>query len=394
MTQIGEAVTMEMLAPIDPFEFAARVVSVDFVDSVPVTVQGAKVAGPHWAYDTRTSYLQDWTSKTTYPRALQWFFSTKPAAYTRTGGRKVTVKVKVEKSKGVSGDGNLLGLFGALLIKGTCPTSEGEHSVDATLVGWDDAIHAAVGAIQWGLEVSSLGVSFALGPSFVELYVLLNKPARMYKNGVPAEVLRFMSRGMMLVGESTEEGVNTVVTRYAHGRHKLTYDTKQGASHYDIGFPDQAVTNFPIVKYVLRTDPTVNCYDQAAAVQCLSGAVGVAVGWIYMDPYGFINDTHLVGVPGLCNNPFFKAPGRAPTPHCDPENLKRSAFGNHAFCSYSGKILDACAGPHLGWESTSQYVDAAVDSTTTLNQRYGGFPGTASNAHPYDGVTSVDPAGA
>jgi len=115
----------------------------------------------------------------------------------------------------------------------------------------------------------------------------------------------------------------------------------------------------------------VNCYDQAYAVITLAAAVGIETSWVFMQPYGFINLTNLVGV-GTCNNPFYNSdpmvmrkpktpPGTKPTDLVHVPGTGRSYFWNHAFVNYIGKIYDACAGPHRGTEYPDEYVKDAID---------------------------------
>jgi hypothetical protein len=125
-----------------------------------------------------------------------------------------------------------------------------------------------------------------------------------------------------------------------------------------------------------RNNPLCNCYDQASAVQVLVGALGVQVAWCFLEPFGYIKPTNLVGV-GLCNNPFFGTEERKKMVPWDSPD--RGGFGNHAFARTGGsKILDACGGPHTGSETSEQYVDASIDAAPSL---YGGAfrPGRASD---------------
>jgi hypothetical protein len=46
-------------------------------------------------------------------------------------------------------------------------------------------------------------------------------------------------------------------------------------------------------------------------VQVLATIGSVRPTWLYMGPYGYINETFLVGV-GACNNPFFDSNGTPP----------------------------------------------------------------------------------
>jgi hypothetical protein len=144
-----------------------------------------------------------------------------------------------------------------------------------------------------------------------------------------------------------------------------------------------------LLDYIRGVHKTVNCYDQAGAIQALCGAVGVAITWVYLEPYGYIKPTQLIGVGGGadCNNPFFMSNGsrrlmvgfdrdweQKGISLYDPylrfllENQwpDRTSFGNHAFGAIGYNIYDACAGPHTGSESGAQYCANAIDTTTTI----------------------------
>jgi hypothetical protein len=93
---------------------------------------------------------------------------------------------------------------------------------------------------------------------------------------------------------------------------------------------------------------------------------------------------------GYCNNPFFSSNGTTRIVTRDHE--RRTLFGNHAFCALAGRILDACAGPHTGRETPTQYTAAAIDSGTTLYARYAApynQPGQAAGIIPGYGVVAV-----
>lgn len=371
--------------------FSARIVSLKFMGGVKVALNGVVVDGPHWTRAGRGDLLDDWSARARRIKGRRKWHSKKPAAYSLTGERKVRVEVEVTKSENVSGDGQLVGTLGSLRIEGTCPTGAGTHKVDAIINDWSDAVDGLVGKITWTMTTSSPAGNWYLGATFVELYMLLRKPARMYDaNGVPAEVLRLLCQKAKVKGKRTAAEVGAAVAKYIHGDHGLRYDTVEGGSAYLI-YPVAPIASFPVVDCALRKKVKINCYDQAAAVQSLAGALGPEVQWVFMSPYGFINPTRLVGVKGRCNNPFFRNPTYTDLPYIrDPRDERRSAFGNHAFCSLESKILDACAGPHLGTESLIQYIVVAVDSTTPLNHLYRGLPGTARDATGYPGVITTE----
>ena len=140
-----------------------------------------------------------------------------------------------------------------------------------------------------------------------------------------------------------------------------------------------------------RTNPAsiCNCYDAASYLQVLLNHAGYKAQYCYMEPFGYLEQTPLIGR-GQCNNPFYAQRGDPPVlPDTDQ---RRTAFGNHAFCGVTSGgrqvIADACAGPHRGTESITQYVASATDATTPRRPR---VPrGTATNVRYYRGVTSID----
>ncbi len=274
-----------------------------------------------------------------------------------------------------------------MVIEGDCGTSAEEHTVNAEITSWGDGVDACVGKMTWTMNLDSPNGFVNLGTTFIEAYLLLDKPATMYGDGVPAEVLRFLTQKARVLRATTPEDVAVAVTNYTHTDHRLRYHTEGGAPSYEAG--RFGGSDFSVVDYALRKHNVVNCYDQAAAVQSLSGAVGPVITWIYMGPYGYINPTKLIGVKGLCNNPFFEISVPPDPPRVDRNDPCRRAFGNHAFCSLSSKIFDACAGPKRGTETKAEYIANAIDHITTLNIGKP-YPGTEADANERPGVTSTN----
>ena len=114
--------------------------------------------------------------------------------------------------------------------------------------------------------------------------------------------------------------------------------------------------------------------------------MGVELAWIYLEPFGYINETNLIGLPN-CNNPFYALTGDPAFVSVD--DPRRTAFGNHAFCEYNSGILDACAGPHLGDENRNAYLATSIDTTTLLYGLNGERPGEATEMSVESGVTDV-----
>ena len=311
--------------------------------------------------------------------------STRPGVHlvTGKGTETVTVKVKITENKNVSGDGKLQGKLGSVEMEGSCPTSVGEHTVSATLKNVPDSIQHLQGDVTWSLDVPDLGSAITLANTTrLELFVVLANPSAFYTSGVWVEALRFDCDKIGVTGMKTNEEVAAKVTTYLHGSHGLTYDTMSGSPAYGVSYDGGA---FLLDSYLKAALTVVNCYDQAAAIQTMCGAVGVALKWYYLEPFGKINTANLIGV-GSCNNPFFKSNGStAVVAATDP---KRTGFGNHAFGGLTDKVLDACAGPHTGTETKAQYVAASIDSTAAVYTK-GRRPGTEADIATHSGVTSV-----
>jgi hypothetical protein len=107
----------------------------------------------------------------------------------------------------------------------------------------------------------------------------------------------------------------------------------------------------------------------------LSRLLGANAGYSLMDPFGYINATHLVGV-GNCNNPFYENAAALPDPAdrvpmvgADDVMPHRTGFGNHAFVEQGGDVYDATAGPHLGTEDLEAYANSSIDISTMV-ERY------------------------
>lgn len=114
-----------------------------------------------------------------------------------------------------------------------------------------------------------------------------------------------------------------------------------------------------------RAQTSVNCYDLVALRQILiSLGLNTRLEELrvkYMEPFGFIRDTRLIGrfealmLPNnnpqnLCNNPFFGNPKYEEKMLCRSDSAKRSSFGNHMFLTLGPRfgepyVFDVCCGP-------------------------------------------------
>jgi hypothetical protein len=385
MTQIGEPVGPSVPPQSgEPKILLAEIVQVVFESPIKVAVAKATVQEPHW----KTGLDVEESTWKVGKKNFSGRYSKRPAVYlckSSGGSRVATVTVKVNEST-VSGNGKLTGILGSLRFEGDCPLSVGEHVVVAEIKEVPDDFTCFMGNIVWRLAGSE--ASAALNSTRAELFFIYDTPHRAYKNGVWIEALRFLNSVVLLHGTHKKSDAITKVVRYCHGpKHGLKYDSAGGGrSRYGVTGTGGTLK---LSLYLERALPTANCYDQAAAVQALCGAAGIIVEWIYLDPFGFIKPTNLLGY-GLCNSPFFLSKVPPGNKLMGSNDRERSAFGNHAFCRWSAKILDACAGPHLGTESANEYVDSSIDSQTSLYQLYQSFrPGKAADMVLCPGLAGV-----
>lgn len=341
-----------------------EVIEVKWESGLKISYAKSTVSAPHWQVGTN---VDDGPG------------SKKPAVYliNGKGSNTLTVKVKITENLNVTGTGKLTTQLGSLKIEGTCPTAVGEHTVAATITNLPDYIAHEQGTVSWHLESPDLGKPLVLlNMTRLEVFVVLDTPQPYYKPGVWTEALRFVCDTVNVAGLKVGSRVAETITKYCHGSHGLSYDTVSGAPAYGVNGRGGA---FELGDYIKAARKIVNCYDQAAAIQSLSGAVGVKLDWLFLQPFGYINTSNLIGV-GMCNNPFFMSNGTTPiVARTDPN---RTGFGNHAFGELTGKVLDACAGPHVGTEDRTQYCTASIDPIMPGS-------GTAANIVVHSGVTDV-----
>ncbi len=125
------------------------------------------------------------------------------------------------------------------------------------------------------------------------------------------------------------------------------------------------IRRFYLSDYIARArGDIVNCYDQAYGLSLLGRCIGIDSSVVFLEPFGYINQTDLVGV-CACNNPFFVKGGVAvQSKQRDSDDVYRSIFGNHRYVLLDGVVFDACAGPALGTQTQAQYLSATVDTST------------------------------
>ncbi|QRK07166.1 hypothetical protein JQX13_45160 [Archangium violaceum] len=355
--EIGEAVNVPVAASAElkEWKLRAEILEVTFKGTIKVSRGKTLISPPHWKKGEDVNDV--WTDAKKMGLPQEAAYSKKAAAmliHEADGATKdVEVKVKVIEAENVSGEGELLGCLGDMEITAKLPLGVGEHVVKAQIKTLPYRVAWYRGSIQWEVSFADPGATIALGGSDVEVFFLPAVPIIPFKTGVWAEVLRFICNRMGVVGLKTPSEVMEKITRYCHTGHGLEYDTKAGAPRFDL-----ADRVFELNAYMKAEPEECCCFDQASAVQVFAAALGVSTEWLWMVPFGYIQTTDLVGV-GACNNPFYRSNGTDKI--VMPLDPKRKPFDEHAFVRMAGKILDACAGPHLGTEKTWRYLENTID---------------------------------
>jgi hypothetical protein len=357
--------------------FVAEVIEVSWKSGIDAARNKAKILAPHWKKGLAV-IEDDKPGEQKYKTG-----SLRPGVYlvhTKKGVDTFTVKISITKSVGQAPQGQLTGTFGALRFEGTCPTGVGEHLVTVKINNLPDYAQHYQGDAEWTVKTAQ-GTFPQREKTRLELFVILDKPAAFFKDGAWVEALRFVFQKTKAGGSKDAVFIGGEISKYCHGAHGLRYDIRSGAAAF--GGSKFGKSTFKLQNYMnwkkLGAGPpnaygdtiqnVVNCYDQAAALQALTGVLGIKAIWILAEPYGFIKTSKLVGV-GACNNPFYDLK-KGPGPITASDHPDRQPFGNHAFVQLFNKlggILDSCAGPHKGNETIVQYIANTVDATRTMKE--------------------------
>lgn len=246
------------------------------------------------------------------------------------------------------------------------------------------------GDMTWYIKED--GEEIPVGPgdgTRLEMYWIYGYPGKMYKKGVWIEVLRLLAVLCYFGLKETQYIIQRVVN-YCHAGTTLKYDSWNFSNHYVEG---EHGGSFDLRAFLQNTHPLCNCYDQAGAVQTLLGAIGIHVDYAYMQPFGFLKRTSLIGR-GAVNNTIFL--GRFHAPELLPgDSPQRGGFDNHAFCLWEKQgrevVLDATAGPHVGMSDKKEYVERSIDHGDGLYPtQYMERPGEVKDIKTCGGVTDLD----
>jgi hypothetical protein len=270
------------------------------------------------------------------------------------------------------------------------------------------------GSITWKIDGNSGEGAKAIGITPIELFAVCPAiPGFMQSEGIPATLLRFALQIQAEDPNMWSMPYDLDITeRVFHSGFK--YNISGGGAP---SFASGAGQPFNLNKWlqtlsIIRPDietedntkarasflkdniPTVNCYDQAGILGlCLSlgfkdEADRNALVPYFMQPFGFINATDLVGW-GLCNSPFENEENGNLFMQ-DRKNRLRQKFGNHVFLTWRDNVYDACAGPEKGTRTLQEYIDHAIDERHPLLRKKDGsivpenaITGTRDSAHPH-----------
>ncbi|WP_250436010.1 hypothetical protein [Hanstruepera flava] len=256
--------------------------------------------------------------------------------------------------------------------------------------------------IQWQLYNQTDNTTIAIGDTAIELYwvALNNDMPNLYRKGIPVEGLRVMAKanlearfpkidgsGNIVVGVVSAATIINSAFNYVAPR----YDIWHGAPHFvTINSWNNITLHWQAFIHAHNNLPNsiLNCYDEAAIAQYwLYGYNYNAIAYCYMNPFGYLAQTNLIGR-GQCNNPFYGSSNTQPV--VNQQDANRTAFGNHAFIRFNLTygIADSCAGPHTGNEFIQQYIASATDAVYPNPPR---VPrGSAANVSYYTGITNVN----
>lgn len=308
-------------------------------------------------------------------------------APTRYKSLKVRLRVKGLRDKETTKlTGKLAGLTFTAFLTGDNPPDETgkEITVSAVPENIPDYFRQARGDMEWFIANDKEPFE----KTRLEMYWVYGCPGIMYKKGVWVEVLQLLT--FLCFGLKHKEKIIQRIVNYCHAWTPLRYNsettTGQYAEAYWGGY-------FKLEAFLAQAYTLCNCYDQAGALQTLIGALGIELFWIYMNPFGFINKTTLIGR-GECNNPIFLKKSSLTPELVNKNDQRRTAFGAHSFCIWEkeGKhqfVLDACLGPTMGNASSPQYIKRKIDTTTILYKVIGSRPGGLEDMYKCTGITDV-----
>jgi hypothetical protein len=255
-----------------------EMVEVSWRSGIDLARERVKIVGPHWKKG-------DDVKEDNEPGHQKYPSGSKRPGYYLVRRKAVmvgvVVKIAITKSHDQEATGTLTGFLGTLKLEGQCPTTVGVHSATLVLTNIPETLTHYEGDVVWSLSTSKISVPLA-NSTRLELFIGLDKPAKLYKEGVWVEALRFLFKKAKISDLKDRNRVADIVTNYCHSKHELRYEAKFGEAKFEAQsaggvFQLMKYLNWP--KYPLKKpnvfgdkkNNVVNCYDQAGPNVVLSG---------------------------------------------------------------------------------------------------------------------------
>jgi hypothetical protein len=281
--------------------------------------------------------------------------------------------------------------------------------VDVYAPGTPPRFWRFLGELTWEYEHAKK--KYCIGKTYLDLYWIYGYNSELFKDGIPIEILRQVSYSLRIIGYKTwlfyypfshkkptklnpyKDPAIMAVVNTCFFRTPPAYNIKNQGGYFVSNTGDNIIFYLgDYLKAIHEPTSLCNCYDLSAAVQIFLNAIGLKnVRTIYMDPFGYIKFSKLVGH-GLCNNPadlgefdldlgndmivdetFWKREQFSSHEFCclpdeygftkNLEELPKD-FVKHSYCDYycrNCRVLDACIGPHTGFEDIDKYVKNTID---------------------------------
>ncbi len=313
------------------------------------------------------------------------------------------LEVKISASKPLSGNYTLEALSdnGEVLFAGKV---NGDTVIAKATQTPEEFAALRNNTLHWQLTEGKKDI-IPLGTTWIPIYWTNTKemPPALYRKGINLEALEAIATATKAIhAYPYDENASLVranaqpVSYYVDSVYNYIpprYDVWNGATFFTSLRTDGNKNNITLYYnsyiYAHNNQPNsiLNCYDTASVLQYLLMSAGYGTQWLFMQPFGYLRQTPLIGR-GWCNNPFYAAAGNQPVVNVYDQG--RTAFGNHAFVNVTnyGLVADACAGPHRGGETLAQYVTAAVDTQYPNPPRVP--QGTVNNVTAWLGVRYVN----
>lgn len=368
-----------------PTPIAAKMVEINFDDTIAAAFQGERVSGSHWSEDTNTTYQYKQT------------WSTHPAIYKiKTGAinGQFAIKFKMTNSIWPRGStGKLVGMIeGNTDIKFesintvSLDIQQGVQTILMTITGHPSSLYWYKGDVTWKITPSAnqpLPSGYTPGPILnsqeflsktrVELFFVIDVPGSTGEtsSGIPnngpfrredqaqdpgvwVEALRFAwsRRPTELPNIQDKRVLLDVITEMCYNSINIKYSEDFRSKFME------SMQEFRLIDYINAPKGSrANCEDQAAAVQVIAAAFGVSTFSIKMKPFGYLNaGRQLFGW----------------TDDFPPFIGKQGSFENHIFVFWRSDdnsqrgIFDACVANCRGNLDGPAYFDYLVDKNPSL----------------------------